>query len=74
MVSRLQTENQRLSQETKGKSSSTEALNFEAGLVQKLEEQVSKQRNEIKQKNSELQEKIAVFGRNGATKEPKLGN
>jgi RILP-like protein 1 len=61
MVSRLQTENQRLSQETKGKSSSTEALNFEAGLVQKLEEQVSKQRNEIKQKNSELQEKIEFF-------------
>lgn len=61
MVSRLQTENQRLSQETKGKSSSTEALNFDPGLVQKLEEQVVKQRNEIKQKNSELQEKIEFF-------------
>ena len=58
MVSRLQTENQRLSQETKGKSSSTEALNFDSGLVQKLEEQVSKQRNDIKQKNCELQDKI----------------
>lgn len=58
MVSRLQTENQRLSQETKGKSSSTEALNFDSGLIQKLEEQVSKQRNEIKQKNCEIQDKI----------------
>lgn len=64
MVSRLQTENQRLSQETKGKSSSTEALNFDSGLIQKLEEQVSKQRNEIKQKNCEIQEKVEVIEQN----------
>lgn len=64
MVSRLQTENQRLSQETKGKSSSTEALNFDSGLIQKLEEQVSKQRNEIKQKNCEIQEKVELIEQN----------
>lgn len=64
MVGRLQTENQRLSQETKGKSSSNEALNFDSGLIQKLEEQVSKQRNEIKQKNSDIQEKIEQIEQN----------
>jgi RILP-like protein 1 len=64
MVSRLQTENQRLSQETKGKSSSTEALNFDSGLIQKLEEQVSKQRNEIKHKNCEIQEKLEHIEQN----------
>lgn len=60
---RLQADNIRLSQEQKEKSSSSdevlaETKCFEDGIIQKLKEQVDKQRNEIKEKNKSLQEKI----------------
>jgi RILP-like protein 1 len=59
---RLQAENVRLSQEQREKTSSTddvhvEASSFEDGMIQKLKEQVDRQRNELKHANNELQEK-----------------
>lgn len=63
VVSRLQADNLRLSQEQNEKQVSSEELlagfgKFEDGIIQKLKEQVDKQRNEIKQKNKEIQEKF----------------
>lgn len=69
VVSRLQSDNLRLSQEQKEKHVSSEELladfgKFEDGIIQKLKEQVDKQRNEIKQKNKEIQEKIEAAEQN----------
>lgn len=59
---RLQSDNLRLSQEQKQhKDTSSDALpdttKYEDGMIQKLKEQVDKQRNELKQKDRELIEK-----------------
>lgn len=59
---RLQADNLRLSQEQKEKDFTPDDLlsdfsKFEDGMIQKLKEQVDKQRNDIKQNNRDLQEK-----------------
>lgn len=62
MLNRLQSDNLRLSQEQKLKDKSSDIFFsdsscYEDGMIQKLKEQVDRQRNDMKQKDRDIQEK-----------------